>query len=144
MDKDVSPMFAPVVALIIWTLILQLWKNANCPIKRKGKRVPSRVGAKPGIAGDVVEDHEGWNAHHPDHLMEQPAIFYALAISMALLHTHGSSVTNVIFAWAYVFLRIAHTLAQVTSTPILHRFVLLNLAPIALLGLAIHLAIHVL
>ncbi len=74
--------------------------------------------------------------------MEQPTLFYAIAVSMALLHGHGDSVTNIVLAWAYVFLRIAHSLVQATVNVVLYRFVLFNLASLALLGLAIHAAIH--
>ncbi len=116
MDDEISPMLAPVVALIIWTLILQLWTNVNRlgSIKRKGTRLTARAGSMTNIADDSVEDDAGWNAHNPNHLIEQPTLFYAIAISMALLHTHGDSATNLVLAWAYVFFKIVHTLAQVT------------------------------
>ena len=144
MDQEVSPMLAPVVALVIWTLIMQLWMYATRlpAMKRKGISLKGRVGGKPGLLDGVVEDHVQWKAHNYNHLMEQPTLFYAIAISMALLHEHGDSVTNVVLAWAYVFFRIAHSLVQATANVILYRFVLFNLASIALLGLALHAAIH--
>ena len=144
MDQEVSPMLAPVVALVIWTLIMQLWMYATRlpAMKRKGISLKGRVGGKPGLLDGVVEDHVQWKAHNYNHLMEQPTLFYAIAISMALLHGHGESVTNIVLAWTYVILRIAHSLVQATVNVILYRFVLFNLASIALLGLAVHAAIH--
>jgi hypothetical protein len=144
MDDEVSPMLAPVVALAIWTLIIQLWMYATRlpAMKRKGISLKGRVGGKPGILDGVVEDHVQWKAHNYNHLMEQPTLFYAIAITMVLLHGHGDSATNIVLAWAYVAFRIAHSLVQVTVNVILYRFVLFNLASIALLGLAIHAAIH--
>lgn len=137
-------MLAPIVALVIWTLIIQLWMYATRlpAMKRKGISLKGRVGGKPGILDGVVEDHVQWKAHNYNHLMEQPTLFYAIAISMVLLHGHGDSATNIVLAWAYVAFRIAHSLVQVTVNVILYRFVLFNLASIALLGLAIHAAIH--
>ncbi|HEX8444575.1 MAG TPA: MAPEG family protein [Allosphingosinicella sp.] len=144
MDNKVSPLLAPVVALVIWTLIIQIWMYATRlpAMKRKGISLKGRVGGKPGILDGVVEDHVQWKAHNYNHLLEQPTLFYAVAISMVLLHGHGDSVTNIVLAWAYVVFRIAHSLVQVTVNVILYRFVLFNLASIVLLGLAIHAAIH--
>ena len=144
MDHEVSPMLAPVVALVIWTLVMQLWMYATRlpAMKRKGISLKGRVGGRPGILDGVVEDDVQWKAHNYNHLMEQPTLFYAIALAMALLHEHGESVTNIVLAWAYVFLRIAHSLVQATVNVILYRFVLFNLASIALLGLALHAAIH--
>lgn len=143
MDDEISPMLAPVVALIIWTLVLQLRKNAIRPraMKPNGTRPMGRLDAQPSNVSGVAEDHTGWNAHNHD-LVEQPTLFYAIAISMALLHGHGPSVTNLVLAWTYVFFRIAHSVVEVTSNGILYKLVLFNLASIALLGLALHAAIH--
>jgi hypothetical protein len=144
MDDEVSPMLAPVVALVLWTLITQFWMYATRlpAMKRNGMSLSGRVGGKPAGLDGVLEDHGQWKAHNDNHLMEQPTLFYAIAISMALLHGHGDSVTNVVLAWAYVFFRIAHSLVQVTVNVSLYRFVLFHLASIALLGLTIHAAIH--
>ena len=144
MGDEVSPMLAPVVALVLWTLVMQVWMYATRlpAMKRKGISLTGRVGGRPGMLDGAVEDHVQWKAHNYNHLMEQPTLFYAIAISMALLHTHGESLTNLVLAWAYVVLRIAHSLVQATVNVILYRFVLFNLASAALLGLAVHAAIH--
>ena len=124
MDNDVSPMLAPVVALVIWTLIVQLGLSGTS-LKR-----------------GVIEDQVQSKGHNHNHLVEQPTLFYAIAITMALLHGHGESVTNFVLAWAYVFLRMAHSLVKATENLAFYRSVLSNLGSIALLGLAMHAAIH--
>jgi hypothetical protein len=139
---DVSPMLGPVIALVLWTLVMQLWMYATRlpAMKRKGISLKGRIGGRPGILDGVVEDHVQWKAHNYNHLMEQPTLFYAIALSMALMQSDNG--IDLAFAWAYVFFRIAHSLVQATANVILYRFILFNLASIALLGLSIHAAIY--
>ena len=46
-----------------------------------------------------------WKADNYNHLFEQPTVFYAVALSLAVTG-HGSGV-NATLAWAYVGLRVA-------------------------------------
>jgi hypothetical protein len=135
-------MLAPVIALVGWTLVVQIWMYATRfpAMKRKGISLKGRVGGRPGILDGVVEDHVQWKAHNYNHLMEQPTLFYAVAISLALLG--GDAPLDLTLAWAYVLLRIAHSLVQATTNVILYRFLLFSLASIALLGLTIHAALY--
>jgi hypothetical protein len=135
-------MLAPVIALVGWTLVVQIWMYATRfpAMKRKGISLKGRVGGRPGILDGVVEDHVQWKAHNYNHLMEQPTLFYAVAISLALLG--GDAPLDLTLAWAYVLLRIAHSLVQATTNVILYRFLLFSLASIALLGLTIQAALY--
>jgi hypothetical protein len=134
-----SPIIAPVVALVAWTLVMQVWMLATRipALKRKGidlKRVRGGVGRQ---LDGVVEDGVQWKAHNYNHLLEQPTIFYAIALSLALIGG-GDAQLNVIFAWAYVGLRILHSLVQATVNIVMWRFFVYILSSICLLGLTLH------
>src|SRR5262245_1556962 len=61
-----------------------------------------------------------WKADNYNHLMEQPTIFYAVALSLAVLG-QGSGL-NLVLAWAYVALRLVHSLVQTLINKIEVRF----------------------
>jgi hypothetical protein len=134
-----SPIIAPVVALVAWTLVMQVWMLATRipALKRRGidlKRVRGGVGRQ---LDGVVEDGVQWKAHNYNHLLEQPTIFYAIALSLALIGG-GDAQLNVILAWAYVGLRILHSLIQATVNIVMWRFFVYILSSICLLGLTLH------
>lgn len=74
-----------------------------------------------------------WKADNYNHLLEQPTLFYALTISLALLGVQSQ--TSLLFAWAYVFLRIGHSLVQSLVNKIEVRFLLFALSNIPLFAL---------
>jgi hypothetical protein len=74
-----------------------------------------------------------WKADNYNHLMEQPTLFYAVALSLALLDRGAGA--NLALAWAYVALRVAHSLVQATWNKIEVRFGLFFLSSLALLVL---------
>ena len=49
-----------------------------------------------------------------NHIFEQPTLFYAVLIYIQLAGTTNQ--TNISLAWAYVFLRVVHSLIQLTSS----------------------------
>lgn len=65
-----------------------------------------------------------------NHLFEQPTLFYAVAISLALLG-HVDAL-HVQCAWVYAGLRIAHSLVQATVDVVMVRFSLFLLSWAAL------------
>ena len=139
-----SSILGPVVALVAWSLVMMIWMVATRfpAMKRKGISLKGRVGGKGSQLDGVIDDRAQWKSHNYNHLMEQPTIFYAIAFALALMG-QGEGI-NLILAWAYVGLRIAHSLVQATTNVVRIRFVLFTLASIALLGLTIHAAMHLL
>jgi hypothetical protein len=134
-----GPMLAPVVALVAWTLVMQIWMYVTRfpAMKRKGIEIKGRRGGKGTQLDGVLEDQVQWKAHNYNHLMEQPTLFYAIAISLALLGG-GAWQFNLILAWAYVVLRVLHSLIQATSNVVRWRFLVFSLASVVLLGLTLH------
>jgi hypothetical protein len=102
-------------------------------------RIPAMKAAKivpiPGAAYDekmaAFPDSVKWKADNYNHLMEQPTLFYALAIVLAVIGG-GDSVT-LIAAWSYTGLRVFHSLVQTLGNKIEIRFLLFVLSNVALL-----------
>jgi hypothetical protein len=65
--------------------------------------------------------------------MEQPTLFYAVAISLAVLGDHSGS--SVILAWSYVALRVVHSLVQTLWNHIQTRFALFFVSSLVLFAL---------
>ena len=131
-----AQMLAPAAVLVAWTLVMLAWTA--------GSRLPalSKLGglknAKPGGRGQdlegVIDDRINWKSHNYSHLVEQPTLFYAVSLMIALL---GPNPTMVLVAWIYVAIRIVHSIWQATVNVVSVRFTLFALSTIALVILAI-------
>jgi hypothetical protein len=128
----------PVAVLVAWSLVMMLWMVATRlpAMKAKGIDLRSAVGGRPGVLDGVVDDRAQWKAHNYIHLMEQPTIFYAIALTLALIG-QGNGI-NATIAWVYVGLRIVHSIVQATLNVIRYRFLLFALASLALIALTLH------
>jgi len=137
-----SPILAPVVALVAWSLVMQVWMYATrfSAMKRAGISLKGRVGTRGGALEGKIPDEANWKAHNYNHLMEQPTIFYAVALSLALMDFGGG--INLYLAWGYVAFRILHSLVQATVNVVSVRFLLFALASLCLLGLTTHAALR--
>lgn len=138
-----SPILAPVVALVIWSLIVLAWMVlTRLPaLKVAGIDLAKARGGKPGGLDGVLPDSTQWKAHNYIHLMEQPTLFYAVCLTLALLGAGDG--LNLGLAWAYVGLRVLHSLVQGTSNVIRYRFMLFAASTLALVALTIHAALIV-
>jgi hypothetical protein len=133
-----SPILAPVVALVAWTLVMQIWMYATRlpAMKRKGIDLKGRRGGRGAQLDGILEDEVQWKAHNYNHLLEQPTLFYAIAITLALLG--GGAGWNLWLAWAYVGLRVLHSLIQATSNVVRYRFLVFSLSSVVLVALTLH------
>ena len=134
-----SPILAPVVALVAWTLLMQIWMYATRlpALRRAGISLKGRRGGRGGQLDGVIEDQVQWKAHNYNHLLEQPTLFYAIAITLALIGG-GEIWINCWLAWGYVALRILHSLIQATVNVVRYRFLVFTAASLCLLGLTVH------
>lgn len=82
-----------------------------------------------------------WKADNYNHLQEQPTMFYAVAISLALLGAGDG--TNLTLAWAYVIVRIIHSLHQALWNKIELRFAIFSVASLILITLIVRAAMTV-
>ncbi len=128
----------PVAVLVAWSLLVMLWMVVSrfAALKARGISLRGAIGGRPGMLDGVIDDKAQWKAHNYIHLMEQPTLFYAIALTLALIG-QGDGV-NAIVAWAYVGLRIVHSLIQATVNIVLYRFAVFVLASLALMILTAH------
>lgn len=135
-----SPMFAPIVALVLWSFVMWAWLYAT--------RIPAMSAAKVQLDPrkgkallDELPPEVNWKADNYNHLMEQPTLFYAVALVLALVD--GGDRINGWLAWAYVGLRVVHSLIQATANVIPARFFVFMASSLVLLALAVRAALVV-
>ncbi len=133
-----NSLLAPGAVLALWTLIMLLWMAATRfpALTRAGLDLKQ---AEPGGRGIDLEEalpaNVNWKSHNYTHLLEQPTLFYAVIIFLSL----SGGVTDLTrgLAWAYVVLRIVHSLWQVTVNRIPVRFTIFLLSTLCLMALTI-------
>ena len=133
----------PLAVLAAWTMVMWLWMYAT--------RIPAMNAAKidsKTLVGGTGKDLDAalpakvqWIAHNYNHLHEAPTVFYAVVLALALVG-QGDGL-NAQLAWAYVGLRIVHSLVQAISNRVMVRFMLFALSSLCLIALTLHLLIAV-
>ena len=112
-------MLQPVLVLIAWSIVMLVWLYV--------RRLPmlfnyalSRPTLMNGEATRSLSAEVQWPADNYNNLMEQPTLFYALALGIYL---SGQSNYDVEYlAWLYVALRITHSIIQATVNIVIVRF----------------------
>src|SRR3546814_2934290 len=97
-----SPILAPAVTLVLWSLVMLFWMAlTRLPAMSKaGIRLNTVVGGRGQDLEGVIPDNIQWKAHNYAHLMEQPTLFYAVVLILAVIG--AGSGTNLTLAWVYV------------------------------------------
>ena len=131
-------LLAPVFALVLWTLVVMAWMMTRRLPALKAADLPLEkfVGGRGMDLDRILPAKVNWPAHNYAHLMEQPTIFYATVIGLALLGQ--ATALNVTLAWSYVGLRIAHSVWQARINTIPVRASIFLLYSIVLLVLAVN------
>lgn len=127
-----AEMLAPAAVLIAWSLIMLVWMgSARLPAMKRmgGGLANSKAGGRGQDLEGVLDDRINWKSHNYTHLMEQPTLFYAVSLIVALL---GPATGDVWAAWAYVVLRIVHSLWQSLVNTVPLRFLLFMASTAAL------------
>lgn len=138
---SVSPIVAPVVVLAAWTHVMWFWMYAT--------RIPAIFAAKMKLDPNLpkgqlmatLPPRVRWKADNYNHLFEQPTVFYAVALALAVIG-QGSGL-NATLAWAYVALRVAHSLLQALWNNINARFALFASSSLVLMALTVKAALVV-
>ena len=136
MDKTI---LAPAAVLVLWTLIMLVWL-AVTRLPAMSKAGIDLKTAPPGGRGidlePVLPAKLNWISHNYTHLMEQPTLFYATVCILAIVGQGGG--VNTTLAWAYVGLRIIHSLWQALVNITSIRFLIFLVSTACLIGLAIN------
>ena len=136
-----SPILVPLITLVLWSFVMWAWLYAT--------RIPAitrnRIILDPHRTNEEFHTQlpaqVRWKADNYGNLMEQPTLFYAVALTLALLG-EGAGL-NASLAWLYVGLRIAHSLVHAIINVILLRFAVFMAASVVLLILAVRAALSV-
>lgn len=119
----------PVVVMGLLSLVMLCWMFATrfpamskAGIEPQDAQDTSKLKSLPKKAVRVADNY--------NHLFEQPTLFYAIALVIAVLG-HVDSL-HVQCAWAYVVLRVLHSAVQATVDIVVIRFTLFTLSWIAL------------
>lgn len=132
-----AQILAPAAVLVAWTLVMMFWMaGTRFPAMKKvrGDLSGSSTGKRGQDLEGVIPDKVNWKSHNYAHLHEQPTIFYAAVLIIAVV---GGSSWEALLAWIYVGLRIAHSIYQATVNKVMVRFSIFGLASLALVVLAV-------
>jgi len=127
-----DPILWPVLALAAWTQIMFAWLAVarGGAAKRAGLNLLGNRGGRGSDLEGRVPAEANWPAHNYAHLHEQPTVFYAVALALAVAGLGGG--TALYLAWAYVAFRIVHSIYQASVNIVRWRFVLFAAATTAL------------
>jgi hypothetical protein len=136
-----SPILAPPIALVLWSFVMWGWLYATrIPAITRNNIVydPRRPAHE---FHDQLPAQVRWKADNYNNLMEQPTLFYAVTLTLAMLGAGGD--LNICLAWLYVLLRIAHSLVQAVINAVMLRFALFMAGSLVLLVMSVRAALIV-
>lgn len=110
--------FVPMLVLVFWSFVIVTWlayKRFSAGFSGRVKAGYFKVGESDKVPDDVKVVGRNFA-----NLFEMPVLFYAVCISAYV--THQMSHALVVLAWAYVILRVIHSLIHVTYNYVNHRF----------------------
>ncbi|EMF10782.1 uncharacterized protein SEPMUDRAFT_49726 [Sphaerulina musiva SO2202] len=133
-----SPLLKPLVTLAGWTFVMELWMYAT--------RIPAisnyKLSTDPAKISEELQTkipiHIRQVADNYNHLHEQPTVFYAVTLALAILGDNHPYTLQA--AWTYVGLRIVHSVFQSLVNKVMVRFQLFFSSSIVVGGLTARLA----
>ncbi len=136
-----SPILLPIAVLVLWSLTMLGWLAlTRLPTMSRLRMHPQKYPRTQDLGSALPPDVQ-WKADNYNHLMEQPTLFYAVALSLAMIGAGGG--INLMLAWAYVGLRVVHSLVHATVNKVMLRFTLFLLSTAMLLALSVRLLLNV-
>jgi len=125
-----DPIWMPVTALAGLTALVwvKLYVDRLGEMQRKGVNPQALARARDRAALERTTAAENFR-----NLFEVPVLFYVLCIALVL--NGGSSPGFVQAAWAYVGLRVLHSLIHVTYNRVVHRFLVYVTSTLLLFGM---------
>ena len=134
MDNSI---LAPAAVLVIWSLLMLLWLAATRlpAMSKAGIDLGKAIGGRGADIDPNVPPSVAWKSHNYSHLMEQPTIFYATVMILAI--SGGATSLSVSLAWCYTAIRMIHSLWQATINRVIIRSALFFLSTGFLIVLAV-------
>ena len=115
---DQLSLLTPVFVLILWTftifLIMSYGRTRFMKDPQDAAHTKDLKGTLPAWVERAADNY--------NHLFEQPVAFYAVTLAIALINSIDLLMMQL--AWAFVTLRIIHSLVQLTFNLVLVRFMI--------------------
>ena len=123
-------------------MVMWLWMYATRLPAIRAMRMKLDPQAPRGVQMATLPARVRWKADNYNHLMEQPTLFFAVALALAFAQRGDG--WALVLAWVYVALRVVHSLVQAMWNKIEVRFALFFLSSLALIGMTVAAALAVL
>lgn len=136
-----KPLLGPLVALNGWVFAMEglLYKRRIPALSKYGVTFdPATVKQQ---KAEKLPPFVNWAADNFNNLQEQPTQFYAVTLTLALLGVRDT--TTVRLAWAYVGLRVLHSLIHVSTNNPGIRFPVFAASSLALLAMTAKAAVEI-
>lgn len=129
LDANALSVLHAVLGMGVLSLVMFLWMYATRLPAMSRAKVNPQDAMHPGSLG-MLPSEARRVADNYNHLWEAPTLFYAMAFYV-VVSGHADAV-HAACAWAYLGLRIFHSLVQATINKVTLRFALFSLSWVAL------------
>jgi len=120
----------PVFVVALLTMIMTIWMFFTRVPAMSRLRIHPQKGQDTSKLRELLPSEVNRVSNNYNHLFEQPTLFYAVAISIAVLGYVDN--VHVICAWAYASFRIIHSIIQATIDKVYARFIVFILSWVVL------------
>lgn len=119
MGADMSiTVFGPMLVLILWTFSIGFMAGLRRVREIRSRRIPLASVARPRDVARVLEDTKFMDNFN--NLLQVPLLFYIWCLAM--IQWQVSGLPWELGAWAYVALRMTHSVIQVTHNRVMQQF----------------------
>ena len=128
-----TAILGPIIGLVAWSFVMWAWLYATripAMIRLKMRYDPAQPNA---VFTGAFPPQVRWKADNYNHLMEQPTLFYAVCLTLAVAGAGEAAAVGL--AWLYVAIRVVHSLVQALVNKVLWRFGLFMAGSVVLLAL---------
>jgi hypothetical protein len=133
-EMEASEILQPVVALGLWTAVMMVWMYATRIPAIGTTEIPDdKMGHPAGM--QLLPSEVRRIADNYNHLFEQPTLFYAIALTIAVAGHVDTWAVNL--AWAFVAIRIVHSLLQATVNIVMLRFAIFMVSWLVLIAMMV-------
>lgn len=128
-DPNALSILHAVLGMGVLSLVMFVWMYATRLPAMSRAKVDPQAAMHPGSLA-MLPSEARRVADNYNHLWEAPTLFYAMAFYVVV--TGHADTLHVACAWAYLALRVLHSLVQATINKVTLRFALFSLSWIAL------------
>jgi hypothetical protein len=130
LNESARSMLHAIVAMGLLTLVMFLWMVATRPLAMRRAGIHPQDAAHTSVLKERLPSEVQRITDNYNHLFEAPTLFYAMVLAIVVLG-HADPL-HARAAWAFVALRVLHSLVQATFNRVTVRFTLFALSWLAL------------